>query len=148
MSELVIRNMKRGDIGRIMALENLCFSMPWSKMAFISELENDMALYLVAESAGRIIGYAGLWTVLDEGHITNVAVHPLCRRQGVATELLKALKARAAPLGIRSLTLEVRVSNVAARKLYETFGFKPAGVRKRYYENNNEDALIMWWCDE
>ncbi|MGE5554030.1 MAG: ribosomal protein S18-alanine N-acetyltransferase [Betaproteobacteria bacterium] len=137
--------MEVGDVEEVLAIEQASFPTPWSRLAFLSELlENERAVYLVAREEGKVIGYAGMWRILDEGHITNLAVHPDARRRGVGRRLLDALCNLAVARGLRRLTLEVRVSNVAAQHLYESFGFLPAGVRPGYYQDNNEDALIMW----
>ena len=112
---------------------------------FLKEIsENNIALYLVAEIAGQIVGYAGMWLIIDEGHITNVAVHPNFRRRHIGEAIVSVLLAEAQAEGITRQTLEVRVSNFAAQRLYEKFGFQACGIRKGYYEDNHEDAIIMW----
>lgn len=132
-------------IDDVMVVENLSFSIPWSKNAFIEEVtRNKFARYLVATLDGRTVGYAGMWKVFDEGHITNIAVHPEYRRSGVGSMLLEVLIEKAMSEGITKLTLEVRRSNFTARSLYKKFGFEDCGVRKGYYADNNEDAIIMW----
>jgi ribosomal-protein-alanine N-acetyltransferase len=141
----VIEPMEVGDVEEVLAIEQASFPMPWSRLAFLSELlENERAVYLVAREEGKVIGYAGLWRILDEGHLTNLAVRPDVRRKGVGRQLLETLCTLAAARGLRRLTLEVRVSNAAAQRLYESFGFLAAGVRPGYYQDNHEDALIMW----
>ncbi len=142
--EPIIRAMTHQDIDAILALEEKCFSLPWTRGMFEDELYNPNAFYLVLEISGQICGYAGLWKIIDEGHITNVAVHPDFRRSGYGKRLIEALVDYAKMSELIGLTLEVRVSNVAAISLYERFGFKASGRRKRYYSDNNEDALIMW----
>jgi ribosomal-protein-alanine N-acetyltransferase len=102
-----------------------------------------MARYLVVRAGARVIAYAGLWLMVDEAHVTTFAVLPAYRRRGIGGLLLTELMALAADLGAAVCTLEVRLSNAAARKLYEEFGFRPVGVRPRYYSDNGEDALIM-----
>jgi ribosomal-protein-alanine N-acetyltransferase len=109
--------------------------------------KNACARYLVAEEDGRIVAYGGAWMILEEGHITNIAVDEAYRGRGIGKALLAALMQYAANLGVQYLTLEVRKSNAVARGLYESFGFQPLGVRKRYYEDNGEDALLMV-CDK
>lgn len=142
---LVIEPMKVDDVEEVLAIEQASFPTPWSRLAFLSELlENERAVYLAARQEGRIIGYVGMWRILDEGHITNLAVHPDARRQGVGRRLLQTLCDLAQARGLHRLTLEVRVSNAPAQHLYESFGFLAAGVRPGYYQDNNEDALIMW----
>lgn len=147
MSEMIIRQARESDIDEITRLDQLCFSAPWSRESFRQEImKNGMALYLVAElpQSGELVGYAGIWAILDEGHITNVAVHPEYRRRHIGEALVKVLLEEASASGIRQFTLEARVSNEPAIRLYRKFGFREAGVRKGYYEDNNEDALIMW----
>ncbi|EMS70632.1 ribosomal protein S18-alanine N-acetyltransferase [Ruminiclostridium cellobioparum] len=129
----------------VMIIENLSFKIPWSRNAFMDELStNQMALYVVAVSGSEVIGYGGLWRILDEGHITNIAVHPEFRRCGAGSRILDKLLEICDINGIRSLTLEVRKSNLPAQKLYEKYGFKAEGLRKGYYSDTGEDALIMW----
>jgi ribosomal-protein-alanine N-acetyltransferase len=126
-------------------MDILCFSAPWSEESFEKEIrENRLAFYIVAEINGIMVGYAGLWCIVDEGHITNVAVHPDFRRRGIGEALVSVLLDHTVRNGILSHTLEVRASNEAAITLYSKFGFQPAGFRKNYYEDNGEDAIIMW----
>lgn len=126
-------------------VEKLSFKIPWSQNSMLEELtENKMALYLLAVMDKNIVGYAGMWRVLDEGHITNIAVHPEFREAGVGSALLSELIRRSKAEGIKDMTLEVRKSNKAAIALYKKFGFSNYGYRKSYYSDNNEDALIMW----
>jgi ribosomal-protein-alanine N-acetyltransferase len=116
---------------------------------FVSELEQARAgsrHYLVARSGRAIVGYAGLWFTADEAHVTNIAIEPAMRRQGIARHLMLALAGEAIARDCASWTLEVRVSSTGAQELYRHFGFVPAGVRKRYYENT-EDAIVMWCHD-
>ena len=108
------------------------------------ELSNERTLYLVAEADGALLGYAGSWVIFDEGHITNVAVDPEVRRQGVGRHLLGALLEGLAGAGVVAATLEVRRGNTAAISLYKSFGFAVEGIRRGYYQDNNEDALVMW----
>jgi len=141
----VIDPMRLRDLGDILKIEKLSFSTPWSKQAFLSELlDNDRAYYLVAKVNDRAVGYIGIWLVAGEGHITNVAVHPEYRRRGIGHQLLTAVERLASERGVTRLTLEVRVSNEAAQSLYRKLGYAPAGIRRRYYRDNDEDALIMW----
>ncbi|MDO4553428.1 MAG: ribosomal protein S18-alanine N-acetyltransferase [Bacillota bacterium] len=134
------------DAEAMAALDRICFAVPWSQESFRQELEeNDLALYLAAEdSGGALAGYAGLWLVAGAGHITNVAVRPDCRRQGLGKKLLLALFREAADQGAEAFTLEVRPSNEAALALYQSLGFTQEGRRKKYYADNGEDALILW----
>jgi len=132
-------------IGDITVIEKLSFKIPWSSESITEEItRNKAAVYFCAEADGKAIGYAGMWQVLDEGHITNIAVHPEYRRTGVGNALLEALVSEARRRGIKALTLEVRDTNYAAQALYKKHGFIPEGRRKAYYADNNEDAIIMW----
>ncbi len=143
--DITLRRMTLKDLDDVLAVEHRCFSAPWSRQAFLSELaDNHFARYIVAEHAGRVIGYAGVWLIVDEGHITNVAVDPDYRGRRLGETLMRALMAECAAHGIVRMTLEVRVSNVIAQNLYRKLGFEAVGVRKGYYTDNNEDALIMW----
>ena len=144
-SELIVRAAVLEDAAVIAEIEKLCFSSPWSLESIQHEIEgNEIALYLVGEIEGRILGYVGVWLVLDEGHITNVAVHPDFPRKHIGEAIIKTLIDVSEDNGIFAHTLEVRKSNSAAQGLYEKFGFMPVGIRKGYYEDNNEDAVIMW----
>lgn len=144
MSDATTRPMCLADIDRLVPIELASFSVPWSRNMLEDELYNDKAYYLVAEYQGQVAGYAGMWQIFDEGHITNIAVDPAFRRRGIGSLLLDDLIAHARAQGIQALTLEVRVSNAPAISLYESKGFIAEGRRKRYYSDNNEDALIMW----
>lgn len=134
-----------GDhLDEVAELERICFSTPWSRNMLAEELENDLAALLVAlDDTGRVVGYAGLQVVLDEGYITNVAVRPECRRQGVAGKLLQVFLNFAEANHLAFLTLEVRASNYDAIALYGSRGFRSMGRRKNYYEHPKEDAIIM-----
>lgn len=142
---LTFREMSLSDIPFIVEIEQRCFSVPWSKDSFYNELTNNrFANYIVAEKGGCIAGYGGMWVILDEAHITNVAVHPDYQGQKIGTALMKQLMAKAAALGAVRMTLEVRRSNRIAKKMYENLGFSVTGIRPGYYSDNGEDALIMW----
>jgi ribosomal-protein-alanine N-acetyltransferase len=134
------------DLNEVLEIEALAFSTPWSRNSFLYELlENERALYLTAKNEyGRIMGYVGMWIVFDEGHITNLATHPQYRRQGVARKLMGELIIASKERAVRYLTLEVRRTNSEAQELYQKLGFVHMGVRRKYYLDNNEDALIMW----
>ena len=133
------------DIAAIEEIEKLCFATPWSYESLKYDIvENNRALYLVAEIEGEICGYVGIWKIVDEGHITNVAVAPTHRRKHIASALLESLFRVTERAGVVRHTLEVRAGNEGAIKLYESFGFKADGLRKGYYEDNGEDAVIMW----
>lgn len=145
MAELIIRTGTASDVDDIEALEQICFASPWSKESLLYELtENPMATYIVAELEGHVIGYVGLWAIVDEGHITNVAVSPDYRRLQVGSALIKTMLDVTIKAGIQHHTLEVRAGNEPAKGLYRKFGFEEAGLRKGYYEDNGEDAIIMW----
>jgi ribosomal-protein-alanine N-acetyltransferase len=136
--------MTTADIPAVHEIERASFPLPWPPYAFRQELEsNRMAHYLVVRADEQVVAYAGLWLMVDEAHVTTFAVLPAWRRQGVGGRLLCELLELADDLGASVATLEVRLSNDAARKLYQRFGFRPVGVRPRYYSDNGEDALIM-----
>lgn len=142
---MIIRNAEPRDVHDMAELEKICFASPWSEESLYHEIiRNDMALYIVAEDGGRIVGYAGIWLIVDEGHITNVAVHPDYRRRHIGEAIVSTILAEAETAGAVRQTLEVRRSNAPAQGLYAKFGFMAAGVRKGYYEDNKEDAIIMW----
>lgn len=138
-----IVKMNSGHVAQVAELEKLCFSDPWSVGSVASELENELAYWLVAEEDGRVAGYVGSQTVMGETDMMNVAVHPDFRRGGVAEALVSALIAGLKKQGSHCLTLEVRSSNEPAQKLYEKLGFSQIGLRKNYYRNPREDALIL-----
>ena len=135
--------MNKDHVSQIAQLEAQCFSDPWSEKSIASELENPLSLWLVAEENGQVFGYVGSQTVLDESDMMNVAVDPRFRRQGIARALIETLIAELAKMGSRCLRLEVRVSNESARALYARMGFQQLGLRKNYYHNPKEDALIL-----
>ena len=144
MSETMIRRMTLADVDGVHAIEEATFPRPWTREDFVKEMtQNACARYLVAEQAGEIVGFAGAWIVLDEAHVTNIAVAADCRRQGVGRAVTQALVQYAANLGVQYMTLEVRRSNEAAQQLYKQLGFVSVGVRKRYYADNGEDAYLM-----
>jgi ribosomal-protein-alanine N-acetyltransferase len=135
----------RDHIDDIVTIENLSFKIPWSRQSITEELtENNVAVYFCAIVDSKAVGYAGMWQVCDEGHITNIAVHPEFRSSGVGSALMEALLRTAKERGITALTLEVRRNNHNAKALYIKYGFKEGGMRKAYYADNNEDAIIMW----
>lgn len=143
MPEYIIRRMTEADVDGVYAVETASFSKPWTREDFVREMTvNVCARYLVAEENGRIAGFAGAWIVLDEAHVTNIAVLPEYRKRGIGKALTESLMQYAANLGVVYATLEVRRSNEAAKRMYRAAGFEYVGVRKRYYEDNGEDALI------
>lgn len=140
-----ISKMTIEDLDDIMVLERLSFAIPWSREAFMQEITNNMfARYICAKVDTVAVGYAGMWKVCDEGHVTNVAVHPEFRRNGIGAKLMEELILIARKENIARMTLEVRKSNIPAKELYLKFGFKVEGIRKGYYADNGEDAIIMW----
>lgn len=141
----MIEAMKLTDLEQILEIEQASFTTPWSRQSFLHELlENERAVYLVYRHNERVWGYIGMWVVVDEGHITNLAVHPAFRRRGVGRQLIEALTMESTRRGIRHLTLEVRKSNIPAQELYKEMGFVSMGIRRQYYLDNMEDAIIMW----
>lgn len=143
--KLIIRKAAESDVPAVEAVEKACFSVPWSYESLYHDiLENKLAFYIVAEIDGKVCGYVGMWKIFDEGHITNVAIAPEYRRMHIASAMLSVLFDVTGVQGIESYTLEVRAGNQAAIALYEGFGFREAGLRKGYYEDNGEDAIIMW----
>jgi ribosomal-protein-alanine N-acetyltransferase len=144
INNLIIEEMKENDIDGVFEVEKNCFEDYWSKDSFKKELSNNLAKYLVAKIDNKVVGYVGIWFVVDEGHITNVAVHEDYRGQKIGDQLIKELVQVCKNNKIISMTLEVRASNVVAQNLYKKYGFKMAGIRKEYYSNNKEDAIIMW----
>ena len=135
--------MNESHVKAVAELEILCFSEPWSEKSVASELNNKLALWLVAEEEGCVAGYIGSQTCGEESDVMNVAVHPDFRRRGIAEALINDLVAQLNAIGSHSLTLEVRASNVPAISLYEKLGFNEVGRRKNYYRNPKEDALIL-----
>ena len=136
--------MNADHLDEVAELERSCFSAPWSRNMLAEELDNALSAFLVAlDDSGRVVGYAGLQVVLDEGYITNVAVRPECRKQGIAGKLLQVFLDFAQGNHLAFLTLEVRASNYDAIALYGSRGFRSVGRRKNYYEHPREDAIIM-----
>ncbi len=146
MDKFRIEKMTLSSLDEVMVIEELAYGQHhWSRDSFAAEIDNQISDYNCAVTQnGQIAGYMGLWKIIDEGHVTNLAIHPDFRRKGAAKVLLLNALDECYREKIKYLTLEVRVSNLGAIKLYESFGFKSLGLRKKYYQNNNEDALIMW----
>ena len=141
---LRIETMRLEDVPAVHRIESASFPTPWPDYAFKQEIQsNRLAHYLVVKSGDETIGYGGMWLMVDEAHITTFAVLPEWRRRGIGARLMLALMQVARELNARIVTLEVRLSNRPARGLYGRFGFRPVGIRPRYYSDNNEDALIM-----
>ena len=145
MSKGIVRPMQMEDLQAILEIERTSFTTPWSLQAFKAELkDNEYARYLCLELEGQVIGYMGLWFILDEGHITNIAIAPNFRGQHWGEYLMRSMMDRMVEQGMERMTLEVRASNSPAQSLYKRLGFATAGVRKGYYADTQEDALIMW----
>ena len=140
---MIITEMKECHVAQIAQLEKLCFSDPWSESSIAYELRNRLSYWLVAEDEGVVVGYIGSQMVFPESDIMNVAVHPQHRRLGIGEILVETLIRHLVNLGCESLTLEVRVSNEPAIALYEKLGFAQVGLRRNYYRNPKEDAMIM-----
>ena len=136
--------MRPEDLDEVLTIERASFSMPWSRGAFLYEIQqNRVARCWVGREDGRVVGYLCLWEVADELHITNIAVHPTFRRRGIARTLLGGVLADACQRKLRLVVLEVRPSNAEARGLYDAFGFRVVGRRRGYYYDTGEDALVM-----
>lgn len=134
-------------IDGIYEIEKAVFATPWSRQSLYQDIvENMLAFYVTAisEEDEHVVGYGGMWMVEDEAHITNIAVHRDYRRWGIGSAIIETLIDKCEKLGIRYMSLEVRVSNKIARQLYQKYGFQVEGIRKRYYSDNHEDAYIMW----
>lgn len=146
MPTFKIEKMHLYHLDDVMEIETLNYGEHhWSRDSFVNEIDNAISEYLVAVNEnGKSIGYIGIWKIMDEAHVTNLAVHPDFQRQGIARFLITKALDICYSEKIKFITLEVRVSNEKAKKLYEKFGFKSLGVRKKYYQDNNEDAIIMW----
>ena len=140
--------MRRRHLRGVMAIERQVYPRPWSPNLFLSEMsESRNRCYLVARMDREVVGYAGMICYGDEAHITNVAVDPMHQRHKIASRLLHDIVRHAVDMGAQAVSLEVRVTNWGAQRLYGRFGFRPVGVRKNYYQEINEDALIMWLDD-
>lgn len=146
--DVVLSPMRRRHLRAVLGIEEAAYPRPWSAALFASELAlSEQRTYLVAKVDGRVVGYGGVMYVLPDAHVTTIAVDERQRRRGVGTRLLLALARAAVAKGATALTLEVRASNAAAQDLYRRFGFAPAGVRKGYYTDTGEDAIVMWAHD-
>lgn len=141
---LNVERMTLDDVAAVHRIESASFPVPWPDYAFRQELQtNRLAHYVVVRAGEETVGYGGLWLMVDEAHITTIAVLPQWRRHGIGGRLMLELLDVSRDLGARVMTLEVRLSNGAARSLYQRFGFHPVGIRPRYYSDNGEDALIL-----
>lgn len=141
---VIVSLMDETDIDGVLEISNLSFSSPWSRLSYEQELNNSLARYFVAKLDNKIVGFVGTWIIVDESHITNVAVHPDYRKLGIASKLIEEMISYCDKQNCTAYTLEVRASNKPAISLYEKHGFKIDGVRKEYYQDNKEDALLMW----
>jgi len=140
---VICRRMTLEDVPQVHEIELKTFHTPWSYQSFVDEMTtNKCARYIVAEEDGKILGYGGAWLIFEEGHITNIAVDEAARGRGIGKAVTHALMQYAANLGVQYMTLEVRKSNLVAQNLYKQLGFIELGVRKRYYEDNGEDAYL------
>lgn len=145
MENLQIKKMEYDDIDQILQIEELSYGEHhWSKESFVGELNNKISSYFCILLDNVCVGYMGMWKIIDEAHITNLSIHPSYRKKGLAQRLLLNMVEECYKDKIKYITLEVRESNEKAIKLYEKFGFKSLGLRKNYYQDNNENALIMW----
>ena len=138
---------QESQIPAILEIEKVSNTAPWSERSFRNELGHPHGIFLVAIVQGEVVGYGGVWLVIDEAHVTTIAVAPDYRRQGIARRLMTELLSKAKAQGMVCSTLEVRASTEAAIKLYESFGYTIAATRKKYYPDNQEDAVVMWLYD-
>jgi len=145
MSQIELITLTDAYIDEMMAIEEASFSTPWSRQSYLNEFhKNPLSYYVGCLGDGALWGYAGVWLIVDEGHISNVAVHPAKRGKGIGEAMLRFLTAGCLKRGCIAMTLEVRASNLPAIHLYEKLGFQPTGRRPHYYSDNGEDALIYW----
>lgn len=143
--KVILREMTLEDLDEVLDIENKTFPIPWSRDSFKMEVkDNLLSTYLVAEVDGKIVGYAGIWIIIDEGHITNIAVDEEYKGKSIGNSLLMGLIKQCVNNNIYKMTLEVRKSNLVAINLYKKYGFTEEGIRKNYYAAEKEDALIMW----
>ncbi len=144
MPEETFQKIEVSDLDETLQIERLSFTTPWSKYAFIHEMDFANSVFETVKVGGKLVGYGGFWHNMDKTHITNIAIHPAFRRRGLGRRLLIHLLELAVEKGVSKATLEVRRSNEAAQRLYLGFGFEMIAVRKHYYSEENEDALVMW----
>lgn len=147
MDSFKIIPLSQEHIDGVLVVDSLSFNIPWSKQSFLEEVNNDFAEYVVAIKDNAVAGYAGVWIIAGEGQITNIAVHPDLRGMGIASRMLEAIIDICKSVKVTGITLEVRKSNTSAINLYKKYGFKEEGLRKNFYADNNEDAIIMWKRD-
>lgn len=145
MAEVVVRKMELSDIDDVMAVETESFSAPWPRDVILHELtDNQYAHYYVIFADQELVGYSGMWHVIDDAQITNIAITPSYRGKKLGETLFFYTLEAAMKLGAKRLSLEVRVSNTVAQRMYRKFGLIPGGIRKNYYTDNQEDAIVMW----
>ena len=147
MITVTVRRMHEMDVDGVLAVEQQSFTTPWSRNGFVTEMKNELAYYLVMVYSGKIIGYAGMWIIVYEAHVTNVSISPEYLGQKLGQQLMTELIERAKVRGAVSMTLEVRAANTIAQSMYKKFGFVSRGIRRNYYTDTHEDAVIMW-CDQ
>ena len=144
-ARLQIEPMRGEDISTVLEIEALSFTTTWPANAFVNELnENKLAHYFVGRLDGKVVGYGGIWVILEDSHITTIAVHPDYRSRGLGEQMLTHLLDEAMSRGASWITLEVRESNDVAQRLYRKYGFTNVSVRRAYYSDNNENAVVMW----
>lgn len=143
-SQITFRAMAPEDADAVEIVEKACFKIPWSRESFWKEASNENTLYLLAMDGERVIGYMGCWLSYDEAQVTNVAILPEYRNRGIGTKLFATAIEAVKEKGVTAMTLEVRPTNTPALAIYERYGFKVAGRRPHYYQDDGEDALIMW----
>lgn len=141
---IAIERMQPEDVERVVELDQMCFPLPWSEGAYNTEVRNPSAYYIVARAQGKIVGYAGMWLIMDEAHITTVGVDPEFRGRKVGERVLINILDEAIHRGARRATLEVRRTNSIAQNLYHKYNFHTVAIRKGYYTDNDEDAFVMW----
>ncbi|WP_434282700.1 ribosomal protein S18-alanine N-acetyltransferase [Clostridium botulinum] len=147
--DIIVLPFSLEHIDGVMEIDNLSFSVPWSRNSYETELKNKFAKYIVVlnKETNKVLGFSGMWLIIDECHITNIAVHPNYRGLGIGNILMNEIIDICKEHNITGITLEVRESNTAAKNLYYKYGFKDSGIRKGYYADNNENALLMWKTD-
>lgn len=144
MTQVEIRRMRPEDVSTVMVIERECFTVPWRESAYLTEMANRSAFYIVACIDGQIVGFGGQWVIMDEAHITTIGVSKDYRGHKIGEQVLVALLDEALKHNVRRATLEVRESNEVAQNLYRKYGFQPAAIRRGYYTDNHENALVMW----
>ncbi|RDW20038.1 ribosomal-protein-alanine N-acetyltransferase [Oceanobacillus arenosus] len=145
MDKVLIRKMEINDVEHVVEVEKASFATPWTTDIFYQEIvDNNFAHYFVIEVNARIVGYAGTWIVIDDAQITNIAIMPEYRGYKFGEMLFQYVIQTSMQMGVRHLSLEVRVSNRIAQSMYRKFGLIPGGIRKNYYTDNQEDAIVMW----